>query len=450
MKSSKSLLSLLAIGDVHLGTRPSGLPDELPEWGVDPRSLNPEAALGEAVELAVREQVDAVLFAGDVVESTNARFEALRPLEAAVNRLSESGIPVFGVAGNHDVEALPRLAERIEGFDLIGAKGTWETRILHRSTQPVAELFGWSFPDRQVRESPLAALERSPLAPGRPGLPKLLLLHGDLDASGGPYAPFTSAELRRASFDACLLGHIHQPSLSTGDSDGGPSGYLGSLVGLDTSEHGPRGPWLVQIAPDRAITAQQVPLPLLRWGRADCQVAEDDDLETIGDRVVDEASALAEKIARDGVAPRVLGVRIRLVGATRRHDEVKRAVEAGRWRHANRHVAGTLVFVERVENGLRLAHDLHEVAKGNDPAALLARKLLALETDTPVRRAMLDGVKSRAEPLALNPKWSSLSGQRDAIDPMEDGVLVERLIRTGTALLGELLAQRTSGDAGDR
>ena len=96
-------LKLLAIGDVHLGTRPGSLPEGLDEAGVDPKSLTPEAALGAAVERAIEEGVDAVLFAGDVVESSNARFEAMRPLEAAVRRLLDAGIRVLAVAGNHDV-----------------------------------------------------------------------------------------------------------------------------------------------------------------------------------------------------------------------------------------------------------------------------------------------------------------------------------------------------------
>ena len=65
---------LLAIGDVHLGTRPGSLPEELGEWGVDPHELTPEAALEAAVDRAIEASVDAVLFAGDVVESSNARF----------------------------------------------------------------------------------------------------------------------------------------------------------------------------------------------------------------------------------------------------------------------------------------------------------------------------------------------------------------------------------------
>ena len=61
--STSDELQLLAIGDVHLGTRPSSLPEDLASFGIDPRDLTPEAALGAAVDLAIAEPVDAVLFA---------------------------------------------------------------------------------------------------------------------------------------------------------------------------------------------------------------------------------------------------------------------------------------------------------------------------------------------------------------------------------------------------
>jgi len=64
-------VKLLAIGDVHLGTQPGSLP---PELDVEPRLVGPEAALEAAVDVAIRQSVAAVVFAGDVVESTNARF----------------------------------------------------------------------------------------------------------------------------------------------------------------------------------------------------------------------------------------------------------------------------------------------------------------------------------------------------------------------------------------
>ena len=145
---------ILAIGDVHLGTRCSGVPDYISSGRLEPGALTPEAALKRSVDFAIDQKVDAVLFAGDVVESTNARFEALVPLEECIRRLLDKEIQVIAVAGNHDVEALPRLAKIIDGFTLLGADGRWEKTTIIKNEVPVAEVIGWSFDQRSVRQSP--------------------------------------------------------------------------------------------------------------------------------------------------------------------------------------------------------------------------------------------------------------------------------------------------------
>ena len=178
------------------------------------KELTPAAALELCVDLAIEKEVVAVLFAGDIVESTNARFEAMVPLEASVRRLLDAGIEVIAVAGNHDVEALPRLAGLVDGFRLLGAGGTWESLIVTRDQVPVAEIVGWSFGERHVRQSPVAHLLADPLGRAVEHVPRIGLLHADLGASGGTYAPVRQAELDDAGCDAWLLGHIHKPSLA--------------------------------------------------------------------------------------------------------------------------------------------------------------------------------------------------------------------------------------------
>ena len=150
--------AILAVGDVHLGTNCSGVPDFVSSWGVDPKELTPAAALNLVTDLGIEQNVDAVLFAGDLVESTNARYEAMPPLEECVGRLLEAGVEVIAVAGNHDVEALPRLASLMDGFTLLGAGGRWESKAVTRNKVPVAEIVGWSFGERFVRQSPVAEL----------------------------------------------------------------------------------------------------------------------------------------------------------------------------------------------------------------------------------------------------------------------------------------------------
>ena len=236
--------TILAIGDVHLGTRCSGIPDAVSSWGIQPADLTPAAALKLCTEFAIKKDMDAVLFAGDIVESTNARFEAMPHLEACVRQLLNAGIEVVAVAGNHDVEALPRLTTLLDGFRLLGAGGKWESWTLTKYQKPVAEIVGWSFGERIVRQSPVAQLLSEPLDRPQTPIPRIGLLHADLDASGGNYAPIRQAELDRTGYDAWLLGHIHKPSYDGLSAREGtrPSGYLGSLIGLDRSETGPRGP----------------------------------------------------------------------------------------------------------------------------------------------------------------------------------------------------------------
>ncbi|MDH3284828.1 MAG: DNA repair exonuclease, partial [Acidobacteriota bacterium] len=79
--------TLLAASDIHLGRRPSRLPDDLAELGLDPSEVTPAAAWKSAVRVAIERDVDAVLLAGDVVESLADRFRALRVIEEGVELL---------------------------------------------------------------------------------------------------------------------------------------------------------------------------------------------------------------------------------------------------------------------------------------------------------------------------------------------------------------------------
>ena len=448
-KSDLGGLKLIAIGDVHLGTRPSSLPDDLESMGVSASDLTPEAALAAAVDLAISKHVDAVLFAGDVVESTNARFEALRPLESALQRLLNAGIQVLAVVGNHDVEALPRLAGRIEGLSILGSGGQWESCVIEKNGHPAAEVLGWSFPERQVKRSPVAELIQSPLTPKYPGLPQLGILHADLGASGGVYAPVSRQELLNAGVDVWLLGHIHKPSLS--DSlerrDSTPHGYLGSLVGLDPGEVGPHGPWIVTVAGGR-VGAEHIVNSPLRWERIDVGVDECEDIEDTADRILDEVERLVRAIQGEGHSPRLLGVRVRLVGRTQNFEVLQKYVAGEQWRQLRRDVSSTVAFVDKLYNHTTLAIDLEELAQSQDPPALLARKILSLTRRDEDGIKLIEAARADMKTLAGDANWSPLNDTRDARDPMEDDALAETLIDAGTAALYAALPQRPADQGG--
>ena len=435
---------ILAIGDVHLGTACSGLPDGLSEWGIDRSELTPAAALHKAVDFALEKQVDAVLFAGDVVESTNARFEAMVPLEQCVRALVNRGIQVIAVAGNHDVEALPRLAKLIDGFTLLGEGGRWEPIDLEKDGSPFAQVIGWSFPEKRVRQSPVALLLSKPLPPPSTPVPRIGLLHADLGASGGHYAPIRQAELEDTGYDAWLLGHIHKPSLEGLSAAGGarPSGYLGSLVGLDPSETGPHGPWLLTVSGDGGIAMEQMPLAPLRWEHVPASVDGIEDVEDVPDRLLAEARKHLETLARAGPLPRALGLRVRLTGSSDASEEIRNWIRKDEWKSIVRVVDDTVVFLNRIVDAMELHQDLETLAAGDDPAALLAQRLLWLGEDNEQSRQFLADARQHLVGIAGQDVWRPVQEHRNATDPISDDALRDILLRSGKAALSAMLSGR--------
>ena len=440
--------AILAIGDVHLGTACSGLPDALPSWGLDPRELTPTAALRRSVDLAIEQKVDAVMFAGDIVESSNARFEAILPLEDAIRRLLAEDIQVIAVAGNHDFEALPRLAAVIDGFSLLGAGGQWEARTITKNQTPITEVVGWSFGERYVRQSPVAQLLANPFPAPAAGIPRIGLLHADLDASGGRYAPIRQGELDNTGYDAWLLGHIHKPSFDNLAASAGrrPSGYLGSLVGLDPSETGPHGPWLVRVPNSGPLHLEQVPLAPLRWEHVSISIGGLEHVEDVPDRLLAEAERFVRQFVESGVAPQALGLRARLTGASPHYEEIRQRVAAGEWNDIGRVVDGTAVFFNKIVDAMELRLDVIEIAKGDDPAALMAQRLLALGRGDEQSQVILDAARTELGPIAREDNWSPVEDQRNATDPLSNDALRDLLMRSGKAALNAMLAGNPEGD----
>jgi len=442
---------LLFVGDIHLGRRPGSLPDDLGEYGIDASALTPVAAWQRTVEQARRlatgsQGLLAVVLAGDVVESLEDRFEAFAHLETGIRRIVEAGVRVYAVAGNHDVEALPRLADRIDGFVLLGRGGSWERASLATPAGGI-DLLGWSFPERVVRESPLASLPED-LASGE--RPTLGVLHCDLDGGASPYAPVSRASLERTSADAWLLGHVHAPSRLDGSR---PIGYLGSLVGLDPGEPGPHGPWLVEVAGRGSVRAHQLPLAPLRFEREVIALSDEalcaagSDPESVRDALHAEGVAALERVARRigeaADSTRAVGVRLVLEGRTRFRSLI-RGWRGDRRAWPSSSPPSCHLFTEAFEDRTRPAVDLEALARGADPPALLARRLLAIERGEDAGTALVAEAERRLATQRSDPRWSGLA-DADPSERQEDAR--DRLLRCGLDSLDGLLAQQARDGA---
>lgn len=422
-------MKLLCVGDIHLGRQPSRLPGALLDR-VPRRALGPGAAWERTVALALTRRVDAVLLAGDVVEQSDDFYEAYADLRRGVEQLSASGIAVLAVAGNHDVEVLPRLAEAVPGFRLLGRAGTWGSCTVRGGDGAEVDVLGWSFPETVVHASPLDA----GLPPRRPTT-TIGLLHCDRDQAGSRYAPVRSSELSRAPVDAWLLGHIHKPDPLSGRR---PMGYLGSLTGLDPGESGPRGPWLLEVA-GGSLTMEHLPLAPLRWEEVAVPVDELHAAEDIHGLVVTAIAQLHERIAGASHVPRAVGCRLRLSGRTALRQTVERELAAAD--PARRFLDerdGIVYFVHHWRLEASPAVDLDELARGSDPAGLIARKLQVLRgPDSPERRRLVQAAQRALNGVCGGRDFAPLGGAPP--DPPRTAAILES---AALRALDELLAQR--------
>lgn len=376
---------LLCIGDVHLGRWPSRLPPSLSTAG---SPCSPAGALEQAVRTALQRQPDAVLFAGDLVERHDDRFAAWNHLARAVERLLSAGIAVVGVAGNHDVEALPRLAERLPAFRLLGRAGRFEALDLHTRDGAGLRIWGWSFPSAHHNQDPLSGLAAARAAAGPCNNLEVGLLHCDLDQAHSPYAPVTRRALEATGLAAWFLGHVHQPSLSSPGPGRPWIGYLGSLIGLDPGEHGRRGPWWIEARPGQALQAEHLAQGALRYERGRLDVSRFGHLgaDELGDHLHAELDrCLGEALERAlGEQPelKALALRLELVGAlrARRHLGALLSVWKERSEWPQREQRGALAFIEHVEDNTRLEVDLASLAQDAGPVGHLAQRLLELES----------------------------------------------------------------------
>ncbi len=423
-------MKFLCLGDIHLGRTPSRLPAALGE-SRPILGVGPAAAFRRCVDYALDHDIAALLLAGDVIDDEDDFYEACGELRRGIERLAEAEVPVIAVNGNHDGQTLPRLADilaldgkagslggvlRGGGFYLLGRGGRWETLTLEDKSGAAVHLLGWSFPSPVVRNSPLETL--LPLGPRLPDLdarrgPVIGLLHCDRDAPGSRWAPVRSSDLAAAPVDAWLLGHIHKSDALTAPR---PMGYLGSLTGLDPGEAGPHGPWILECTP-AGLDIEHLPLAPLRWEEVEVSLEGIEGYEDVGVRIEDAIGRLHRGIVdgyskarfdagkeRASLHPLAVGCRLRFCGRISGRRGIERRLESEDLiDNFDIEQKGIRYFVHDWRMETRPPIDLDDLARGSDPLALLARRILALRSkdkkpeDEALRRSLIDGFRQRLE-----------------------------------------------------
>ena len=370
-------LKILATADIHIGRRPSKVFDS-----GDAGRFSCARMWEAIVERAVKESVDLVLLAGDVVEHDNRFFEATGPLEAGLAKLAGAGIDTYAVAGNHDHDVLSRIVDTVGSGRLrfLGRDGRWEEAMVEKDGRPVLRIHGWSFPSTHVHDSPLADYDLQSAA-DLPDLPTLGLLHADLDAQGSRYGPVTRAELSSTPVTIWVLGHVHAPQYLDAAS-GPPILYPGSPQAMDPGETGRHGPWLIEIqGPDR-VNATLLPMSKVRYDGVEIDLSGITSEDEFQSRAVTRTNQHLKSTTTPGDPLEYISLRLEFSGRTtlcsQLDDLSRRLIETFEPR-----MGDVTARIDTVTNNTLPAIDLDELAENRDPPGVLARTLKALESDRP-------------------------------------------------------------------
>ncbi len=281
-------MKIIHFADLHLGVENYGRID--PDTGLSSRLSDFLSALDQLIEYALENSVDLVLFCGDAYKTREPSQTQQREFAKRINRLATSNIPVFLLAGNHDMPNASWRATTTEIFDTLAVKNIYVSSSrpdiyniptasgtvqvvsipwLRRSTLLSREDYK-NLNLEQVNQQMQEALTRvisEKAASLDPTLPAVLAAHvlvGDAKVGRGSESLMSIGQepavllsnIALPVFDYVALGHIHKHQVL---SENPPVVYSGSLERVDFGEENDeKGFYVVDIESDPSAGKRQV------------------------------------------------------------------------------------------------------------------------------------------------------------------------------------------------
>ena len=119
-------LTILHFADLHLGVENYGRLD--PATGLHSRVRDFSSSLATTFNLAIEEEVDLILFAGDMYKNCDPTPTHQREFARQLQRVQQAQIPMVLIVGNHDAPVAYGKATSIDIFSDLQLKGTHVVR----------------------------------------------------------------------------------------------------------------------------------------------------------------------------------------------------------------------------------------------------------------------------------------------------------------------------------
>jgi DNA repair exonuclease SbcCD nuclease subunit len=276
------MFRFLHAADLHLDRPLKGLTNLDPSMA-EQVQIASRTALQRMFEVAIREDVQFVLLAGDIFDGDVRDYGTVYFLLNELGRLSKS-IPVYVIRGNHDAlnAATRRMNWPANVFEFPAGSAT-----RHVISECKVAITGQSFGDTAEAQN-LVQGYPSPLA----GHFNIGLLHTSLAGAEGhdTYAPTSEQELSSLGYDYWALGHIHARRMVRSGSPW--IVFPGNIQGSSVRECGPRGCVIVEVDDLSHATAQFVDLDAFRFHTVTVTIPDTSGRAEWIDRTVAEVSRL--------------------------------------------------------------------------------------------------------------------------------------------------------------
>ncbi len=299
-------MKLLHLADIHLGMENYGRID--PSTGLHTRLKDFIKCFSYAIDIALEEKVDLVIFTGDAYKNSNPNPTHQREFARQIYRLSEAEIPVIMINGNHDIPVSFGRATSLDIFDTLNVSGmrvVTKPELLNVETKAgLIQVFGIPWPTKnlflvkeeyknftdeeitleiQKRVSDKIIEYARVLNPNIPAIFTAHLAAAEATYSGsersaiiGRDPVFPTLILAQKEFDYVALGHIHKfQDLNLGNHP--PVVYPGSIERINFGEEKEdKGVCLVNI--EKGKTSYEfIPLPARKFITIDVVISEEQD-----------------------------------------------------------------------------------------------------------------------------------------------------------------------------
>ena len=299
-------MKFLHIADIHLGMENYGRID--PSTGLHTRLKDFIKCFSFAIDIALEEKVDLVIFTGDAYKNSNPNPTHQREFARQIYRLSEAKIPVVMINGNHDNPLSFGKATSLDIFDTLnvsGVKVVTEPELFNIETKagPV-QIFGLPWPTKnlflakeeyknftdeevtkeiQKRVSKKIKKYARMMRPGTPAIFAAHLAAAEATYSGsersaiiGRDPVFFTQVLAQKEFDYVALGHIHKfQDLNLNNHP--PVVYPGSIERINFGEEKDnKGVCLVNIEGSKT-SYEFISLPARKFITVDAVISKEQD-----------------------------------------------------------------------------------------------------------------------------------------------------------------------------